>query len=241
MPSKFAKKLRATKKDKIDVEQPEKNKLVDTEELKHKEPKKRPKNPTKKKGTHNGNPSKKNRQVVKEKAGHPQLDFDIDVAIELVGYKLPGTAIAQHFGFHVQTLNYRLQEYGYKGFSDFKQYHSEKKINSIRKTLFDKAINEKHFNSLKLIAESYTEIGEGSRRNGSNGLGFDEKSPKIIFLDDDLSENHIKLDLDERAIALKKKNFLKHQWSFLQDGFTKYLALIAGFGSGKTQDRKSVV
>ena len=86
MPSKFAKKLRATTKDKIDVDQPEKNKLVDTSELKHKEPKKRPKNPTKKKKSHNGNKTKKKnetRQVVKEKVGRPQIDFDIDEAIEL--------------------------------------------------------------------------------------------------------------------------------------------------------------
>ena len=187
-------------------------------ELKHTKPKK------KRKPRNSPNPS-----------GRPRKNFDINKAIELVTYRTPAVGIAQFFGISVQSLHNYLKEYGYKNFTDFNQWHNEKKINDVRKTLFDMATKDKNLKALALVANAYTEIKSTSDRNSSNFDGVNSKAmPRIFFLDDNFSESAIKLELEERAIALKKVNFLKHQWEFISDRVTKFLCLSAGFGSGKT-------
>lgn len=159
--------------------------------------------------------------------------FDIDKAIELVSYQIPATGIAQHFGMATCTLNEHLRRHGYKNFTDFKQHHNMRAINDVRANLFKKANNEGYFPALKLLASSYTEINE----NRKSGDGTNSKvMPKIYYLDSEMNEDFIKLDLDEdsRAIVLKKTHFLKHQWEFIKDFKTKFLCLLAGLGGGKT-------
>lgn len=160
--------------------------------------------------------------------------FDIDKAIELVTYQIPAVGICQHFGISMTTLINRLKQHGYDNFTDFKQHHNMKQINDIRMNLFKIANNEKHFPALKLLANTYTQITDNNSSKGNNNNN--KQMPKIYYLDQQINQAFIKLDLkqDQRAIVLKEEHFLKHQWKFIKDDTTKYLCLLAGFGGGKT-------